>query len=176
MFSNYRLTTSPTVISGHGISAEQYLYLTIRLTHSRDEGGYYFAQCAEIPTIATEGDTLYEVQKNVYDATRLVLSDRKPIPRFILRFIIYSQVHKGKLNLPSQYSWREVLKKLKRVGFVPVRQTGSHIILKNSNGRTVVVPKHNNPIHQTYNPIHHGTLVNGVLSQAGLSFLQFESL
>jgi len=37
---------------------------------------------------------------------------------------------------------RKVLKALKRIGFVPVRQRGSHIILKHPDGRITVVPVH----------------------------------
>jgi predicted RNA binding protein YcfA (HicA-like mRNA interferase family) len=37
---------------------------------------------------------------------------------------------------------RKVLKALKRIGFAPVRQRGSHIILKHPDGRITVVPVH----------------------------------
>ena len=39
------------------------------------------------------------------------------------------------------HSWRNVLKVLNRYGFVAVRQRGDHIMMSNSKGKTVVVPK-----------------------------------
>jgi len=60
-------------------------------------------------------------------------------------------------------SYREVIKALNKLGFKPVRQKGSHIVLKGffkEKRRTVVVPKHGE--------IAVGTL-KGVLFQAGLT-------
>lgn len=39
-------------------------------------------------------------------------------------------------------NWREVLKALHKIGFNPVRQTGSHIILEHTDGRHTTIPKH----------------------------------
>jgi predicted RNA binding protein YcfA (HicA-like mRNA interferase family) len=65
------------------------------------------------------------------------------------------------------YSAREVLAKL-RAGFVDVRQSGSHKVLRHPNGR------------QTYVAMHPGTLPTGtfrkILKQAGLSEDQFRAL
>ena len=47
------------------------------------------------------------------------------------------------------YSAREVLAKLIRAGFVEVRQTGSHKVLRHTDGR------------QTYVAMHPGTLPTG---------------
>jgi predicted RNA binding protein YcfA (HicA-like mRNA interferase family) len=44
------------------------------------------------------------------------------------------------LSLPV-LDWREVLKALKRKGFYPVRQSGSHIIVENGQGLWTSVPK-----------------------------------
>jgi predicted RNA binding protein YcfA (HicA-like mRNA interferase family) len=52
---------------------------------------------------------------------------------------------------------------LQRFGFVPLRQTGSHLILRRDN-RTVVVPQHK--------PLKPGTL-KGLIEQAGLTLEQF---
>lgn len=65
---------------------------------------------------------------------------------------------RGKLFLPhvsvpylvvclklGQYSYREVVKALSKLGFRAVRQKGSHVVLKGffkEKKRTVVVPKH----------------------------------
>jgi predicted RNA binding protein YcfA (HicA-like mRNA interferase family) len=38
--------------------------------------------------------------------------------------------------------WREVLKALKKAGFRPVRQRGSHIILEGPKGKYTVIPRH----------------------------------
>jgi predicted RNA binding protein YcfA (HicA-like mRNA interferase family) len=66
------------------------------------------------------------------------------------------------------YSAREVLAKLIRAGFVEVRQTGSHKVLRHPDGR------------QTYVAMHPGTLPTGtfrkILKQAGLSEEQFRGL
>ncbi|MGH9909567.1 MAG: type II toxin-antitoxin system HicA family toxin [Nitrososphaerales archaeon] len=45
------------------------------------------------------------------------------------------------MSLPIT-DWREVLKALHKIGFNPVRQTGSHIILEHPDGRHTTVPKH----------------------------------
>jgi predicted RNA binding protein YcfA (HicA-like mRNA interferase family) len=66
------------------------------------------------------------------------------------------------------YSAREVLAKLLRAGFVEVRQTESHKVLRHPDGR------------QTYVAMHPGTLptrtFRKILKQAGLSEEQFRSL
>ena len=66
------------------------------------------------------------------------------------------------------YSAREVLARLIRAGFVEVRQTGSHEVLRHPDGR------------QTYVAMHPGTLPTGtfrkILKQAGLSEEQFRGL
>ena len=66
------------------------------------------------------------------------------------------------------YSAREVLARLIRAGFVEVRQTGSHKVLRHPDGR------------QTYVAMHPGTLPTGtfrkILKQAGLSEEQFRVL
>ena len=56
------------------------------------------------------------------------------------------------------YSAREVLAKLLRAGFVEVRQSGSHKVLRHADGR------------QTYVPFRK------ILKQAGLSEEQFRDL
>lgn len=68
------------------------------------------------------------------------------------------------------YSYRTVIKVLGKLGFVVVRQKGSHIVLKGfykDKKRTVVVPKHKE--------IAIGTL-RGILFQAGLSVEEFAKL
>ncbi|MER3408039.1 MAG: hypothetical protein C4292_04625 [Nitrososphaera sp.] len=47
-------------------------------------------------------------------------------------------------------SWREVVKRLGDFGYLPVRQSGSHIILRNQKGMMVSVPR--------YDPLPEGTL------------------
>jgi predicted RNA binding protein YcfA (HicA-like mRNA interferase family) len=39
-------------------------------------------------------------------------------------------------------SGREIIKALAKIGFVPVRQRGSHVFLRHSDGRRTVVPLH----------------------------------
>ena len=66
------------------------------------------------------------------------------------------------------YSAREVLAKLLRAGFVDVRQSGSHKVLRHPDGR------------QTYLAMHPGTLPTGtfrkILKQAGLNEEEFRAL
>jgi predicted RNA binding protein YcfA (HicA-like mRNA interferase family) len=66
------------------------------------------------------------------------------------------------------YSAREVLAGLIRAGFIEVRQSGSHKVLRHPDGR------------QTYVAMHPGTLPTGtfrkILKQAGLSEEQFRGL
>lgn len=66
------------------------------------------------------------------------------------------------------YSAREVLARLIRAGFVEVRQSGSHKVLRHPDGR------------QTYVAMHPGALPTGtfrkILKQAGLSEEQFRAL
>ena len=66
------------------------------------------------------------------------------------------------------YSAREVLAKLIRAGFIEVRQSGSHKVLRHPDGR------------QTYVAMHPGTLPTGtfrkILKQACLSEEQFRAL
>lgn len=46
---------------------------------------------------------------------------------------------KGKIH---PVSWRRVVRALVKLGFVPVRQRGSHLVLKREDGRVTVVPIH----------------------------------
>ena len=66
------------------------------------------------------------------------------------------------------FSAREVLDRLRRAGFVEVRQSGSHKVLRHADGR------------QTYVAMHPGTLPTGtfrkILKQAGLSEADFRNL
>ena len=66
------------------------------------------------------------------------------------------------------FSAREALAKLLRAGFVEVRQSGSHKVLRHADGR------------QTYVAMHPGTLPTGtfrkILKQAGLSEDEFRRL
>jgi predicted RNA binding protein YcfA (HicA-like mRNA interferase family) len=67
------------------------------------------------------------------------------------------------VKLPRDVSGVEAARALKRLGFVELRQTGSHLILR-KEGRTVVVPQHK--------PLKPGTL-KGIVEQAGLTLEQF---
>ncbi len=67
------------------------------------------------------------------------------------------------MKLPRDLSGSEAVRVLRRFGFVQLRQTGSHCILRREN-RTVVVPQ-----HKSLKP---GTL-KGLIQQAGLTVEQF---
>jgi len=62
---------------------------------------------------------------------------------------------------------REVLRVLKRLGFVEKRQTGSHRILRHPDGRQVVVPMHPKELPM-------GTF-RRILKQAGLTPEEFKT-
>ena len=67
------------------------------------------------------------------------------------------------MKLPRDVNGVEAARALKRFGFVELRQTGSHLVLR-KEGRTVVVPQ-----HKSLKP---GTL-KGIIEQAGLTLEQF---
>ena len=67
------------------------------------------------------------------------------------------------MKIPCDVSGVEAVRALKRFGFIQLRQTGSHLILRKAE-RTVVVPQHK--------PIKPGTL-KGVVEQAGLTMEEF---
>jgi len=54
---------------------------------------------------------------------------------------------------------REIIKALKQIGFVPVRQKGSHVFLRHPDGRRTTVPLHDE--------VNKSTLMD-ILSQAKL--------
>ena len=45
------------------------------------------------------------------------------------------------MKLP-RLSGKEVIKILENIGFIVIRQKGSHVFLRHSDGRTTVVPNH----------------------------------
>ena len=67
------------------------------------------------------------------------------------------------MKLPRDVTGDEAVRALRRLGFVELRQTGSHRILRQGT-RTVVVPQHR--------PIKPGTL-KGLIEQAGLTVEEF---
>jgi len=66
------------------------------------------------------------------------------------------------------FSAREVLRRLLKAGFVEVRQSGSHKVLRHSNGR------------MTYVAMHPGGVPTGtfrsILKQAGIASEEFDRL
>jgi predicted RNA binding protein YcfA (HicA-like mRNA interferase family) len=67
------------------------------------------------------------------------------------------------MKLPRDVTGDRAVRALRRLGFVEIRQTGSHRILRKDR-RTVVVPQHR--------PIKPGTL-KGLIEQAGLTVEEF---
>jgi len=70
------------------------------------------------------------------------------------------------MKLP-RLSGREVIKILSKQGFETVRQRGSHVFIKHSDGRTTVIPNHKE--------IDKGTLLE-IIRQAGLTRNEFLEL
>lgn len=56
---------------------------------------------------------------------------------------------------------KEILKVLKRIGFVEQRQKGSHLRLKHPDGRLTVLPMHHKPVSKG--------LFQAILKQASLT-------
>jgi predicted RNA binding protein YcfA (HicA-like mRNA interferase family) len=67
------------------------------------------------------------------------------------------------VKLPRDVNGEDAVKALLRLGFLDLRQTGSHRILRR-DGRTVVVPMHR--------PIKPGTL-KGLIEQSGVTLEEF---
>ena len=70
------------------------------------------------------------------------------------------------MKLP-RLSGRKLIKILSKQGFETVRQKGSHVFLRHSNGKTTVVPNHKE--------IDKGTLLE-IIRQAGLTRNKFLEL
>ncbi|MGB8352310.1 MAG: type II toxin-antitoxin system HicA family toxin [Chthoniobacteraceae bacterium] len=68
------------------------------------------------------------------------------------------------MKIPSDVHGTDAVKALRRLGFTSDHQTGSHHIMRGSDGRIVVVPMHR--------PIKRGTL-RGLLRQANLNIEDF---
>jgi predicted RNA binding protein YcfA (HicA-like mRNA interferase family) len=67
------------------------------------------------------------------------------------------------LKLPRDVNGVEAARALQRLGFLPLRQTGSHLILRKEHV-TVVVPQHK--------PLKPGT-IKGIIEQAGITVEEF---
>lgn len=67
------------------------------------------------------------------------------------------------MKLPRDVNGTKAVRALQRLGFVRLRQAGSHLIMRRES-RTVVVPQHK--------PIKPGTL-KGLIEQAGLTVEEF---
>ena len=71
-------------------------------------------------------------------------------------------------RLPTLHA-RKIIQALERAGFMFDRQTGSHVILRNSATRlTTCVPKHGKDVKRS--------LMKEILRQAGLTEEQFQKL
>ena len=72
----------------------------------------------------------------------------------------------NRTKLPS-VPWREVVKALKKVGYLPTDQSGSHILLRHPEGRRLTVPRHD--------PVGRGLLME-IIAEAGLTKEEFLNL
>ncbi|MEA5508925.1 type II toxin-antitoxin system HicA family toxin [Crocosphaera sp. UHCC 0190] len=69
----------------------------------------------------------------------------------------------------SSITAKKALRKLKKAGFREHHQRGSHLVLKHSDGRMVVLPIHSSDIPK-------GTLYNIVVNQSKLSIEEWNNL
>ena len=65
-------------------------------------------------------------------------------------------------------SGKDLIKTFKKIGFTIVTQKGSHIKMKNADGRVVIVPNHR--------IIKRGTLKKGILNPLGITVEQLIEL
>ncbi len=70
-------------------------------------------------------------------------------------------------KLPRDVSGIDAIKALKKAGYTPVRQRGSHVILENQDGRLIVVPLHKR--------LKTG-LLRAIIKEAGLTIEEFIEL
>ena len=68
------------------------------------------------------------------------------------------------MKLPADVHGTDAVKALRRMGFATDHQTGSHHIMRGTDGRIIVVPMHRS--------IKRGTL-SGLLRQSGVSVEEF---
>lgn len=57
------------------------------------------------------------------------------------------------LNLPKTISGKDLIKKLKKVGFEEVSTNGDHVKMRGPNGKTFPVPLHKEIAKGTYSAI-----------------------
>ncbi len=69
----------------------------------------------------------------------------------------------------SSITAKKALRKLKKAGFFEHHQRGSHLVLKHSDGRMVVLPVHSKDIPK-------GTLYNIIVNQARLTVDEWNDL
>lgn len=70
-------------------------------------------------------------------------------------------------KLPRDVSGTDAIKALKKVGYRPVRQKGSHVVLEGRDGRLIVVP-----IHRRLKT----GLLRAIIREAGLDVREFIEL
>jgi len=70
-------------------------------------------------------------------------------------------------RLPRDVSGMEAIKALKKIGYVPIRQKGSHVVLEGRDGRLIVVPLHRR--------LKTG-LLRAIIREAGVSVEEFVEL
>lgn len=58
-------------------------------------------------------------------------------------------------------SHKKIIKALEKVGFQPIRQTGSHLFMKNPDGRTTIIPIHSKEVKVE--------IINAILKEAKIS-------
>ena len=65
-------------------------------------------------------------------------------------------------------SGNNLIKALKKIGFIIVSQKGSHIKMRHQDGRVVTIPNHK--------VIKRGTLKKGILNPLGITVVQLNSI
>ena len=120
----------------------------------------FVARCLELPGCLSEGTTRAGALRNIRDAIKLYMKDvAKEVEEKEAQAVQVTIWLSKSRKLPS-LSWRHLVKALKKIGYTPTGQSGSHIILRNPEGKRVTVPRHD--------PIGKGLLME-TIAEVGLS-------
>ena len=101
----------------------------------KDEDGYYVASVPMLPGCHTQAKSMDDLLERIKEAIEAYLEAEKDIE--ILRILRCPRLSKLK-----PVDAETVIKALAKIGFQPVRQHGSHLVMKHPDGRITVVPVH----------------------------------
>ena len=132
----------------------------------------YFVSCPALQGCYSQGDSYEEAVENIKDAIRLHVEDRRRRrgrnSRARLREPVDGRSRRLMTKLP-RLTARQIISVLQKTGFSLARQSGSHMIYKNTAGKRVTVPFH-------AAKILHPKVLRNILRDADLSVEQLDEL